>query len=759
MAELGEKPMNLRDPDELKREANKISPDSIISAWQSDVSAFLTSVREADATTLRSADFHALLWDKNPVSGVGSGQVNVDRAIGDPEFRSWIIDELTAPLPGDRNLRLAKIESVFENIKARIKQYSDRTPRAKILRLMAVFFPQFFTSILSLQALTRLHRELFEVTPRASEIRYQYEITERLSEVLGAPDDNAQALAQRMTLAWQLYDRLESKRDESSGIKEDLPGEEKLVPLPANQRRRGLTSISGGLGALINAISFVEAGVTKDDLLDHLRTENPDYRDSSIKTLFNVLKNEFRVIEQDGESIKATVRGQAMLESGEPEELFPTLLTRVLGFDAALHQIQREPGIEYRDVIAYLQKINPGWTTTFAPSALVKWLVDFGLIELSAEKRCTLTGLGQEWAQKITWMPEPLATESKVVELEQVAAGGEFSIQGVDLRSIRAAVNEGAIRFPEAAVTRLHLGLWSDYRRHFAVLAGLSGSGKTLLAIRYGNALSAQMGFGSEAKRHVFVQAVEPGWHDSATLFGYVNPLAKETYVRSAFLDFLLEAARYPAEPFVVVLDEMNLSHPEQYLAPVLSSIESGQPIRLHNEGSPLDGVPPEIPYPQNVAFIGTVNMDETTHGLSDKVLDRAFTLEFWDIDLDQYPGWARTDILPATAKAARACLADLMEALKPVRLHFGWRTVEQVLNYLASAQQSAPELEAGALLDDVVFARILPKLRGTESERLQSAMAALADALKKHGLVRCVDKVSQLRKDLDQTGMMRFWH
>ena len=89
----------------------------------------------------------------------------------------------------------------------------------------------------------------------------------------------------------------------------------------------------------------------------------------------------------------------------------------------------------------------------------------------------------------------------------------------------------------------------------------------------------------------------------------------------------------------------MNLSRPEQYLAPILSAMESGEALTLHSERELIDDVPSEIGYPSNLAIIGTVNMDETTHGISDKVLDRAFTIEFWDVDLEQYPGWGKRNL------------------------------------------------------------------------------------------------------------------
>ena len=202
----------------------------------------------------------------------------------------------------------------------------------------------------------------------------------------------------------------------------------------------------------------------------------------------------------------------------------------------------------------------------------------------------------------------------------------------------------------------------------------------------------------------------------------------------------------------------MNLSHPEQYFAPILSAMESGEALRLHNEGSSFDGVPNAISYPTNVAFIGTVNMDETTHGISDKVLDRAFTLEFWDINLDHYPSWNSRSLDEPSVKMVRDCLKDLLDALSPVRLHFGWRTVDDVLDYIALAKTSSLEFDLVGSLDEVVYARVLPKLRGTETTRLRSTLEKLTQALEVHKLKKSRDKVDQLKIDLADSGVMRFW-
>ena len=238
-------------------------------------------------------------------------------------------------------------------------------------------------------------------------------------------------------------------------------------------------------------------------------------------------------------------------------------------------------------------------------------------------------------------------------------------------------------QFPDQLVAELHAGLWAHPRRHFGILTGLSGSGKTLLAREYAKAIAPQ---DAPTGKHLCTIAVQPAWYDPGALLGYVNPLRGDSYFRTRFVEFLIAASNDPGRPYVAVLDEMNLSHPEQYLAPLLSAMETGAPVNLHTEGGLFDGIPPSVPYPSNLVVIGTVNMDETTHGLSDKILDRAFTMEFWDIDLGTYPRWGDRGLAKEDEAKARAALDALMTALKPARLHFGWRIVDDVLDFLQAA-------------------------------------------------------------------------
>jgi MoxR-like ATPase len=306
--------------------------------------------------------------------------------------------------------------------------------------------------------------------------------------------------------------------------------------------------------------------------------------------------------------------------------------------------------------------------------------------------------------------------------------------------------------FSPALIAKLHAGLWSHGRRHFAILTGLSGSGKTLFAREYARAIT------KDHEKGLLTLPVQPGWYDPGALLGYVNPLRSDRYVQPPFLEFLLKASGNPEHAFVVVLDEMNLSHPEQYMAPLLSAMETGEPIELHTEEDFLDGVPRALPYPSNLVIIGTVNMDETTHGLSDKVLDRAFVLEFWDVDLDTYPSWGTRTIAAAHEQKAREVLVALMDALSPARLHFGWRVVDDVLSFLAQASAGGDTLPFETALDAVVYAKILPKLRGEDSPRFREALARCHEALKKASLDESRSKLEVLQRDLETTGSARFW-
>jgi 5-methylcytosine-specific restriction enzyme B len=756
VAKAKQTPFNLRTEEGIKAayEHLKAHPPERQAEWNVELQAFLKTVAVANRATRASVEFHKILWEENPISSVGMGSVPVQEVIGKVAFREWVADTSLTTLPTDRKARTATLNSLYSELIEQFKGPGRRIPHLKIFRVLAAFFPSDFTTIADRGSLERLARRLRGVAGETYIAQHAY-IRDRLDEVLGAAGDSEADQAARMALPWYLYalTSVEGIEEEKVAIQGEKSGDETLVPLPAARRRRGLTSIAGLFPSVLEILQEIKEGITREEFLDYLRVRYPALKEQSRRMIINVLRSELGVLKNVDDLYTLTERGAAALETSSAAELGEWLLTRVFGIDHVLKAVEKEP-LRKEQLVALLQKAHPGWTSAFAPAAMVNWLVSMKAISRTP-KGHVLDTLGQEWVDRVTWAPESL--QSAIDSGDEVGEEVATFVHALTLPSLVSVVKHvsGSGIFPESLIEQLHLGLWSPRRRHFAVLAGISGSGKTLLARKYAEALGTAAGDGPQ--RHL-VQAVQPGWYDPSPLLGYINPLQKDAYQRTECLMFLLRASQDPSRPYVLILDEMNLSHPEQYFAPLLSAMESEERILLHSEGEGFDVIPESIPYPTNLAIIGTVNMDETTHGLSDKVLDRAFTLEFWDIQLGTYPRWGDSGLSQDEMGRLRTLLTELMSALAPARLHFGWRTVDDVVDFLASARSHESATSFEDLLDAVIYAKVLPKLRGDDSVRTRSALEATRTVLANAGLKRCSERVLLLREELVRAGAVRFW-
>lgn len=249
---------------------------------------------------------------------------------------------------------------------------------------------------------------------------------------------------------------------------------------------------------------------------------------------------------------------------------------------------------------------------------------------------------------------------------------------------------------------------------------------------------------------------VRPDWTDSRGLLGFYNPLTK-SYIETKTLRLLLRAhaevqaaVDTPPRPFFLIFDEMNLARVEHYFSDFLSVMESGETIDLHDD--PLleeeHDIPRRLSIPKNVFVIGTVNVDETTYMFSPKVLDRAFVLEFNDVDLGGLAGPVQSEDSDSTPLAlvnlegglklrgqgtgdewkrfetllggeARALFGRIHDALAIENRHFGYRVAREVARFvdLAVEQAGSSEATVRAALDIAVLAKILPKLHGSQSE------------------------------------------
>ena len=731
----------------------KRTTDSRESAWQHRLADFIQWFRAASAEELSSEAFQRRLWDENPVSAIGQGNIDVSAVLAEPEFREWLARELRRDFGDDVAARRKHIDTLAKRLREEFVARLPKIPQLKTFRVLAVAFPEDISTVADGRRVRALYREIFGGRAKRP-ILAHFAIMDRLAEVLGPAGTDPISLAGRMILPWTLYEKYTLSADEEAT--EEVVGSEgetKLLPMAAARRRRGLTVISNGLQTILGALDFIEDGVARDELIAHLRTLLPNYKDSSLNVAIGLLTSELGLVRRDNGLLVLTDRGQALLDTEDPSELSDWLLTRVLGMDMALVTLRDEGMKSKADLMARIRDCNPGWTTNFMPSALLSWLKSFGVIE-DADGKMKLTEVGQQWARQIHWKPAVLEPEPAIESLVAEDVAPELSTATIKLPSleeiIRAVQSWG--HFDTRLIRNLHAGLWSDPQRHFAVLSGLSGAGKTLLARGYGDALRPD-------GQGVYQLPVQPGWHDAGSVLGYVNPLRPDAYARTRFLEFVMQAVEHPQLPYVAILDEMNLSHPEQYLAPLLSAMEfRNAKIELHQEGEDFDGIPQRLPYPPNLVLIGTVNMDETTHGLSDKVLDRAFTMEFWDVDIAAYPRWQDFGLPAPIVKQVQVVLTDLYAALRSARLHFGWRTIADVLGFLRASSPTGDSDEMVDLMDSIVYAKVLPKLRGEDSQRFRVALDGARATLERHGLDRSAQRVSELEEDLDSMGMARFW-
>jgi hypothetical protein len=275
----------------------------------------------------------------------------------------------------------------------------------------------------------------------------------------------------------------------------------------------------------------------------------------------------------------------------------------------------------------------------------------------------------------------------------------------------------------------------------FAILAGVTGTGKSRLP-----ALVAE-GTGGAAR----LIPVRPDWTDSADVLGYTD--LRGEFRPGVVLDAAREAMGHPRRHWTAVLDEMNLARVEQYFAEVLSRIEDRRPHPrggfataplLHPTLHPGDEWCGVV-LPPNLALVGTVNVDESAHGFSRKVLDRAFTLELAEPDLSAWepagaagepePAWwpvsawhpravtlaglgAPTDCERALVRRTVDALATANLSLAPAGLQVGYRARDEAALFVLHAAETPAAFvtRGGERVDPLDLAlgmKLLPRVAG----------------------------------------------
>lgn len=364
----------------------------------------------------------------------------------------------------------------------------------------------------------------------------------------------------------------------------------------------------------------------------------------------------------------------------------------------------------------------------------------------------------------------------------------------------------------------------------FLLLAGISGTGKSRKVQELAYATCPrddELDSDPTSPGNYCLIEVKPNWHDSTELLGYYSNLSGK-YVLTDFIRFVYKAIQHSDVPFFVCLDEMNLAPVEQYFAEYLSVLEtrkriqneqtgeneivsaklitnkSFQNVKLKSEvATPLergDDVPQEykdlytgedlqvvkyikkngLRLPQNLFVIGTVNMDDTTHQFSRKVIDRAFTIEmnggdlssmfdskdtlsYAEVPLDAkyvVPSFAKAqevlDAFPNDADIIKEKVPKLLNDVngdgifKDTPFRVSYRVENEMVLYFGSLRQFDSESSTETLINKAFLAilleKILPRVEGDEkalhcgtdgSSVILTSLQNLVDGFKPDGYVQ----------------------
>lgn len=365
----------------------------------------------------------------------------------------------------------------------------------------------------------------------------------------------------------------------------------------------------------------------------------------------------------------------------------------------------------------------------------------------------------------------------------------------------------------------------------FILLAGISGTGKSRLVRELAYMSCPDTGKLREnptTPGNYCMIEVKPNWHDSSELIGYTSGI-KNKYVITPFVRFLVKAMRYPEVPFFVCLDEMNLAPVEQYFAEYLSVLEtrtlennsiiSGSLINndvfnnheadifaslglnkeertdLADELVKITAIENELKefglrLPQNVVVVGTVNMDDTTHQFSRKVIDRAMTFEMNDLNFntmfeeDEKLNYV-VEPLPAALiiadsvnanhalnimegddagklKAATISLMQTLdEKLKNTPFRVAYRVQNELVLYYHNLHFTNPEKTFEELFplaaDALLKMKVLPRIEGDE-DMVDKPLKALDVWTAENNYTVSNAKIKEMLVRLDRSHYTSYW-
>lgn len=353
------------------------------------------------------------------------------------------------------------------------------------------------------------------------------------------------------------------------------------------------------------------------------------------------------------------------------------------------------------------------------------------------------------------------------------------------IKIIKQYINSKGFVYPDRLIENFYLSLKT---KPFVILAGVSGTGKTKLVELFAEALGATEKNGQY--KHI---PVRPDWSDPADLIGYQD--LSGVFRPGPITDVLRDAVQPENrnKPYFICLDEMNLARVEHYFSDLLSVMETQkwegdvivtQPL-IHkfilerDEDWEKYG---DIYFPDNVYLIGTVNMDETTHPFSKKVLDRANTIEFNEINLSLFPmesqALVKAKVMQTDNTFLRSDYLTLLDAindfrdliedttevlvrinqiLEEVHSHVGFR-IRDTISFYIIYNQRFELMSLDEAMDLQIMQKLLPRIQGSSSATKRVLLRLLEVALGHSiGISRHMEDASGLYENVEQLKLARY--
>jgi hypothetical protein len=330
------------------------------------------------------------------------------------------------------------------------------------------------------------------------------------------------------------------------------------------------------------------------------------------------------------------------------------------------------------------------------------------------------------------------------------------------LEEVYSYLDELGFKFDEAIIKQFHTSLKIGNISPLTVLAGISGTGKSLLPQRYAEAMGIPF----------LKVAVQPRWDSPQDLLGFYNYLEKSykatELVRAlAYMDPNSQNLEFIDEPMddrmlLILLDEMNLARVEFYFSEFLSRLEGRpeadeddeallRPSRIEIDVPHVEGKSMSIYPGHNTLFVGTMNEDESTQALSDKVLDRGNAIRFKRpaelatknlhreakplsnyLEFETWSSWFQHELPGDKKSVLDENLNQLNEQLEILGRPFGHRGYQAICAYAANHPDMEMAGSEDTSLSEMLTMKLLPKLRGidlgTSGQRAVNEIAKLVD-------------------------------